>query len=80
MFFKALSSIALKFSIVSCFISRLFTDCCPVRCISTFVLQIVDMIFVEDSHDHLETGLFLYGQDFLDAAYDNLEATASSSL
>ena len=33
------------------------------------------MIFVEDSHDHLETGLFLYGQDFLDAAYDNLEAT-----
>lgn len=38
------------------------------------------MIFVEDSHDHLETGLFLYGQDFLDAAYDNLEATASSSL
>ena len=33
------------------------------------------MIFVEDSHDHLETGLFLYGQNFLDAAYDNLEAT-----
>lgn len=33
------------------------------------------MIFVEDGHDHLETGLFLYGQNFLDAAYDNLEAT-----
>ena len=33
------------------------------------------MIFVEDSHDHLETGLFLYGQDFLNTAYDNLEAT-----
>ena len=33
------------------------------------------MIFVEDGHDHLETGLFLYSQDFLDTAYDNLEAT-----
>lgn len=38
------------------------------------------MIFVEDSHDHLETGLFLYGQDFLNTAYDTWRPRASSSL